>query len=47
MSEDLRVLVADDHADFRTGLVAMLGGTVGTRYHSRVDRAARRTGRRR
>lgn len=26
-----------------TLLMAMLGGTVGTRYHSRVDRAARRT----
>jgi DNA-binding NarL/FixJ family response regulator len=29
MSEDLRVLVADDHADFRAGLVAMLGAADG------------------
>ena len=29
MNEDLRVLVADDHADFRAGLVAMLGAADG------------------
>jgi DNA-binding NarL/FixJ family response regulator len=29
MNEDLRVLVADDHADFRAGLVAMLGAAEG------------------